>query len=229
MPSNRALARRELGVSATGWSPQRELSFGEWRQVGERFARIGEASRWWLADWLNWGAEHHPDRYAEALEVTGYDYGTLRNLAYVAGRFPLSRRHDKLSFSAHVEVAALEPAEADALLDRAEAEGWSVMRLRGEARRVRGRDAQAQLAAQAEAAKANATSAGASVAAQAQLAEAGVVATTGAPVPLSPTKALTFTLAFPPADPTEAKDRLNGKLERLRERAAQLGLRVVEA
>jgi hypothetical protein len=35
----------------------------------------------------------------------------------LAKRFELSRRHDNLTFNHHREVAALQPDEADALLD----------------------------------------------------------------------------------------------------------------
>jgi hypothetical protein len=48
-----------------------------------------------------------------------------------------ARRSDGLTFAHHVEVAGLDTAEADELLDRAEAEGWSTRPVRSGARRTR--------------------------------------------------------------------------------------------
>jgi N6-adenosine-specific RNA methylase IME4 len=55
----------------------------------------------------------------------------------VASRVETSRRREVLSWSHHKEVAALEPAEQDAWLDRAEAEGWTRMDLRSAIKRGR--------------------------------------------------------------------------------------------
>ena len=44
---------------------------------------------------------------------------------WVAHKFEISRRRENLSFSHHAEVTALEPAEQDDWLDRAEAEKWA--------------------------------------------------------------------------------------------------------
>jgi hypothetical protein len=57
--------------------------------------------------------------------------------ARVSRRFPLDRRRVELSWSHHLVVAALDPAEADEWLDRAEAERWNVAELRGMVRSPR--------------------------------------------------------------------------------------------
>jgi hypothetical protein len=56
----------------------------------------------------------------EAEDWDGPAYQTCRNAASICDAFELSRRRDSLSFKHHAEVAALAPAEADALLDWAE-------------------------------------------------------------------------------------------------------------
>lgn len=56
------------------------------------------------------------EKYAQAIDVTGYEYGTLQNFGWVAGRIETSRRRDVLSWSHHAEVAALEPSEQDCLI-----------------------------------------------------------------------------------------------------------------
>jgi macrodomain Ter protein organizer (MatP/YcbG family) len=85
---------------------------------------------WWIGDWVNFGERKYGEEYAQALDATNYDYGTLRNQKWVASRFVLSRRHDNLSFSHHQEVAAMDEEQADKLLSQAEAEGWTRTELR---------------------------------------------------------------------------------------------------
>jgi hypothetical protein len=78
-----------------------------------------------LGDWLAFGIERVEKRswdhsiYDEAVAVTGYDIGTLQNLASVARSVDVSRRREKLSFSHHVEVASLDEALQRLWLDRA--------------------------------------------------------------------------------------------------------------
>ncbi|MEU8803872.1 hypothetical protein [Spirillospora sp. NPDC048819] len=55
---------------------------------------------------------------------------TLRNYAWIARRFPVSRRRDTLTLQHHAEVAALSDHEQERWLDRAEQEQWPVLRLR---------------------------------------------------------------------------------------------------
>ena len=118
-----------------GLSPK--LTFERWQAIGRRVAGIAEASTWWLADWAAYGEASYGEKYRQAVEATGIGYQTLRNYAWVAGRFEVSRRRDKLSFAHHAEVAALSAAEQDAWLDRAEADGWSRNELRDRLRAER--------------------------------------------------------------------------------------------
>lgn len=71
------------------------------------------------------------------VEQTGRDLQTLKNLAWVASRFATSRRRDALSWSHHAEVAAMEPADADRLLELAERDGLSQKGLREAVQRQR--------------------------------------------------------------------------------------------
>ncbi len=102
-----------------------DLSFDRWRSIGRRICGVADASSWWLADWVAYGEERYGEKYREAVEITGVGYQTLRNYAWVARRFDVSRRRDSLSFAHHSEVAALPPATQDEWLDRAEERGWS--------------------------------------------------------------------------------------------------------
>jgi hypothetical protein len=58
---------------------------------------------WWLGDWLIYGEKHFGGtKYQEAMEKTGFKYGTLRNDKYVAQK--VSYRYDKLRRSKRNET-----------------------------------------------------------------------------------------------------------------------------
>lgn len=109
--------------------PER-LAYADWRRIGTQISLISNASSWWLGDWLIYGQERYPDRYRIAVSETSLDYGTLRNYAWVARKFPMSRRRDTLSFQHHVEVASLSEADQDIWLERAVRFKWSKAELR---------------------------------------------------------------------------------------------------
>lgn len=69
-----------------------------------------------------------------AVEQTALVYQTLRNYAWVARRFPVSRRRDSLSFGHHAETAALPEPEQDFWLRKAAEQHWSRNQLRREIR-----------------------------------------------------------------------------------------------
>ena len=105
------------------------------RAIGRSVVGSADASTWWLADWARYGEGAYGSRYRDAIAITGLGGQTLRNYAWVAGRFEASRRRDTLSFAHHAEVAALPPVEQDAWLDHAEQGGWSRNELRVRIRR----------------------------------------------------------------------------------------------
>lgn len=90
-----------------------------WGAVLKRLKSAEKAIQWWLGDALRFGERKYGEMYSQALEEIDYSYGTLRDVAWVAGRFELSRRRDNLSWSHHREVAALDPQEQETLLDQA--------------------------------------------------------------------------------------------------------------
>src|SRR5438094_731747 len=87
------------------------VTFEEWEALGPRLAHITKATPWWLGDWLFRGETKFRrvdrGRYETAIAATGLDYQTLANYKSVAGRFPLSRRREKLSFAHHEVVAGI--------------------------------------------------------------------------------------------------------------------------
>jgi hypothetical protein len=115
------------------------VDFDDWLVMGRRITGISNAVAWCLGDWLVYGERSFPTRYKTALAATSLDYQTLRNYAWVARRFALSRRRDSLSFQHHAEVASLPEPDQDLWLLRAERSQWSRNELRrrlGAARRL---------------------------------------------------------------------------------------------
>lgn len=122
-------------VLPTGLMLPDGLPFDDWQRVGELLKSVERSVLWWVGDWLNYGERCYGETYSQALEATDYSYQSIRDAKWVAGKFELSRRRDKLSWSHHREVAALEPPAADELLTDAEREGWTRDELR---KRIKG-------------------------------------------------------------------------------------------
>jgi hypothetical protein len=124
-------------LTPVAWIPNEELDLAKWVKLGGHLGAIGRAAHWWIGDWLRYGNHKFGDRYGRAARITGYDPQTLMNMAYVASRFETSERRERLSWSHHAEVAAMERNERERWLDLAESERLSVRCLREEIRRDR--------------------------------------------------------------------------------------------
>ena len=121
LQSSSSSGRSPAGLTTTAWSPCAQLTLADWVRQGRWLGALGRGSGWWIGDWVRYGTARYGDRYGPAARVTGYDVQSLRNMAYVAGRFQTPRRRDALSFSHHAELAGLPLEEQDLWLDRAEA------------------------------------------------------------------------------------------------------------
>jgi hypothetical protein len=134
-------ARRPGGssgeLSKIAWIPQENLGHSEWLATGRRLGTIGRCSQWWIGDWVRYGTTQWGEKYVEAARVTGYDVASLRNMAWVASRFDLSLRNDKLTWSHHVLLAPLDLEAQRDWLERASEERLSVADLRLELRAAR--------------------------------------------------------------------------------------------
>ncbi len=118
-------------VTRTGWQLPSDLSEDEWRAAGLMLGKVESGVSWWLGDWWAFGEHRYGDRKAlvDSEDWEGPTYQACFDAANVCRKFE-SKRRRLLSFTHHREVAALSPEEQDRLLDRAEAEGLSVMKLR---------------------------------------------------------------------------------------------------
>jgi N6-adenosine-specific RNA methylase IME4 len=141
-------------ILPNGWQPPDDLSETEWRAIGNKFGHAERSLLWVIGDWWNaykpeWGAraDFFKDRWQ------GPAHQTCVNASNVSKRFDFNRRRLNLTFAHHAEVAALPPAEADELLDWAEApiattsKPRSTRELRSEVSRRRNRIGEAPSAA----------------------------------------------------------------------------------
>lgn len=131
-------SQSQVRMSGTGLHLPVGLSFEDWARAGRQLSRIVDSSAWWLGDWLVFGKTNYADCYQLAIQRAGLRYQTLRNYAWVARRFPMSRRRPKLTFQHHAEIASLPVEEQNRLLDQAERELWTTKQLRVAIRRGRG-------------------------------------------------------------------------------------------
>ena len=107
-------------VKSTGLDIKQGLPIDDWLELGNTLKKVESGIQWWIGDWINYGEKNYGEMYTQALESTDYTAGTLRNMAYVARKVELSRRHDNVSFVKHQEVANLEPEQQEEVLSNIE-------------------------------------------------------------------------------------------------------------
>jgi hypothetical protein len=121
-------------VTQTGLRVPGRLRYEDWELAGRRLSSLVNASAWCLGDWVIFGQDRYGDRYRRAVEAAGLDYQTIRNYAWVARRFPPTRRLAAVSFQHHAEVAALPADEQDRWLALCAEHHWSRNELRRQLR-----------------------------------------------------------------------------------------------
>lgn len=134
-----------IGEKALALSLPKEQTFDEWVDLGRNLAAANKTLNWWIGDWWAAGSHRYGARAKVAAEgVFGREFQSLMNLGSVCNAFKeTSRRREVLSFGHHEAVAALDEMEADALLDRAERDNWTVRDIRAEATALKSSTSQA--------------------------------------------------------------------------------------
>ena len=122
----------ELSQTGLRWTVQ--PTFDAWAAAGAQLDRVDSSYLWWRGDWYNAGDYWFGEEAPQALPEDPATLKTIQNAAWVCSRFEPSRRRAALSFAHHAEVAGLEPADADELLDASERNGWSRSKLRAAVR-----------------------------------------------------------------------------------------------
>jgi len=111
-------------------------TFDDWMACGHTLRDIKQGLHFAIGDWLIYGRNRWPDRYAQGMAIFGFSYQTLSTDVWVAGKFPHSRRRE-LPHSYHREVSALSAEKQDEVLDKAEAEEWDRETIRAKVREIR--------------------------------------------------------------------------------------------
>jgi len=112
--------------------------FEVWSAVTQQLVRAERSIRWWIGDAIRFGEHKYGEKYAQAIEATGYSYGTLANSVYVAGKYDdFSLRNENCTFRQHEITAPLEPVERAEVLETALVKGWTEKQLREEVRERR--------------------------------------------------------------------------------------------
>ena len=106
-------------ATAVGLDLPENLPFADWRRIGAGLGYARTQLLWAIGDWWNYGWGRYGNRVQEVERWGdgGLSFQACMDLGWVCREFETSRRREVLSFSHHREVAGLEPAEADRLLD----------------------------------------------------------------------------------------------------------------
>lgn len=117
-------------TTPVSWQPHGVLDFEEWIAIGNTLQQVNASLNWWIGDWLNYGERQWGEMYAQAVEITGWDYNRLSKAKYVSNSIEFCKRLQNLTWSHHHEVASLPPSEQSEWLSQAEVGNWSVRQLR---------------------------------------------------------------------------------------------------
>tara|TARA_R100000027_G_scaffold54802_4_gene43926 strand:+ start:21616 stop:22326 length:711 start_codon:yes stop_codon:yes gene_type:complete len=122
---SKAADRYRIKISAKGLDLPEDLTIEEWNRFGDFLAQANNSVGFWVGDWINFGEAKWGEKYAEAMELTGFEYDTLAIYAYVAKRVELLMRINTLTFNHHRMVAKLPPEQQARWLQAAEKYGLS--------------------------------------------------------------------------------------------------------
>lgn len=114
-------------------------SFDDWTRLGQTLQQMEKSVMWWIGDWLRFGERKYGKTYTQAVEATGYASETCRKARYVAETFESGKRFPDLSWSHHMEVASLPPADRAEVLARAASEGLSIRETKALAKQEKNR------------------------------------------------------------------------------------------
>ena len=117
--------------SGTSYLLPEGLSFDQWQHSGDILQDIHANINWWIGDWLIYGEERFPDRYSQAIHLTGKSEVTLRNCAWVCSVYPPDERRWELSYTHYLELAGMRDIDQrNWLLDKAEQGDLSALEVR---------------------------------------------------------------------------------------------------
>ena len=131
------LVMGKFRFAPTGMEVHGEPTYDDWAACGVSLAQLRKRLHWAIGDWLRYGERRWGGKYAQALDLFGFDYSTLATDKWVAESIDFSRRRENLSFAHHRAVASLPVPQQEKWLNRAEKGGWNRETLRQEIRAER--------------------------------------------------------------------------------------------
>lgn len=109
------------------------MGYDEWLDMVEVLRTASESMQWAIGDAINFGEYRYGEKYAQALEATGWAYRTLCQWAFTAAHVPYERRRcPPLTFGHHRLVASMTAQDQERWLDLAVRGEWTQQRLRDE-------------------------------------------------------------------------------------------------
>lgn len=119
-------------ILPTGLQIAGHINVDEWQAFGQHIRMMETSIQWIIGDWLAYGEREYGKTYQEVAELTGYAYGTLQNLVWIAKQFEFSYRYEKLSHTHHQKALLACNGDvqlAQKWLSEASEHGWSVKRM----------------------------------------------------------------------------------------------------
>lgn len=109
-------------------------TFADWSHLGTILLTARRKVNWLIGDWLDRGLTDYGDKARdEANRIYRSDVDRFAPILETCRRFPEEQRHDLLTFEHHVAVRDIEDdAQAQTMLDKAEADRMTVAALKAE-------------------------------------------------------------------------------------------------
>jgi hypothetical protein len=119
-----------LGVvlQPDGLEIQIELSFNEWRRLGEALNATLDRALWSTGDWWLYGARWKKD-YAHGLDEATETFYFAKRSSRTSRTFPIARRRE-LPFKVHELLTSFSSEDQERWLDEVERQGWTYTSLR---------------------------------------------------------------------------------------------------
>jgi len=114
------------------YSLSEETDYETWEKKGVFLQAVHKNINWWIGDWILFGERKFPDKYSQAVFITGKSEPTLRNCAWVSSVFPPEERtYEDLTYTHYLEVAGVkDKEERHSLLRQASEQSLSALALR---------------------------------------------------------------------------------------------------
>ena len=112
-----------------------DMEFKDYEKLMQGLGAIADFSTirlpFYIGDAIIYGQNKFPEIYAQAVEFTGLNPGTLYNYVYVCRNVAKHVRREKLGIAIHQEVAQIkDEGRQSEFLSQAELNGWSKLELR---------------------------------------------------------------------------------------------------